>query len=177
MPEKNSIQYLLKAIEDEEYKLPEFQRGYVWTSRQVKEYLNSLYRGYPTGSFLIWKTPKVQKTRGGNKNTDNKFYNLILDGQQRLTSLYALFKGVPPSFYEGEKLYFNLYFNLDTEEFVYYMEKRMKGKMEWVPVTEFFKHDSAGEFIEKTLSLEAKEYYINNLTRKVKRCQEPFIVI
>lgn len=78
---------------------------------------------------MIWKTPQSQKIRGIEANSDSKFYKLILDGQQRLTSLYALFKGCPPPFYEGEKLFFNIYFNLDTEEFVYYMEKIMKGNI------------------------------------------------
>ena len=163
-----SIQDLLKGVESEEYKLPEFQRGYVWKSKQVKEYIDSLYRGYPTGSFLIWKTPQAHKVRsrdGAHNNSDNKFYQLILDGQQRLTSLYALFRGTPPPFYEGEELFFNLYFNLDTEEFRYYMQTIMKDKMEWIPVTDFFKHDGAARFIEKAPSSESKDYYIKNLSK------------
>ena len=164
MADTRKVYDLLRSIDLKEYILPEFQRGYVWTQRQVKEYLNSLYRDYPTGSFLIWKTPQSQKIRGSESNSDSKYYKLILDGQQRLTSLYALFKGCPPPFYEGEKLFFNIYFNLDTEEFVYYMEKKMKGNIEWIPVTEFLKHEDAGNFIASAPDY-ARSYYIENLTK------------
>src|SRR3989344_4510015 len=135
MASTRTVGELLKDIELQEFILPEFQRGYIWTPKQVKEYLDSLYHAYPSGSFLIWKTPQAQKTRGKPVQTESKYYKLILDGQQRITSLYALFFGKPPPFYEGENLYFNLYFNLQTEEFSYYMEKKMKGNYEWIPVT------------------------------------------
>jgi len=167
MADTRKVNELLSSIDLKEYILPEFQRGYVWTQKQVKEYLNSLYRNYPTGSFLIWKTPQSQKIRGAEVNNDNKYYKLILDGQQRLTSLYALFKASPPPFYEGEKLFFNIYFNLDTEEFVYYMEKKMKGNIEWIPVTEFLKYGDVGKFIASTAD-SIRTYYNNNLTKLIK---------
>ena len=167
MADTRKVHELLRSIDLREYILPEFQRGYVWKQQQVKEYLNSLYRDYPTGSFLIWKTPQSQKIRGPEPNSENKYYKLILDGQQRLTSLYAIFKGCPPPFYEGEKLFFNIYFNLDTEEFVYYMEKIMKGNIEWIPVTEFLKFEDAGNFIAEAPE-NAKNYYVENLTKLIK---------
>lgn len=167
MADTRKVCELLRSIDLKEYILPEFQRGYVWTQKQVKEYLDSLYRNYPTGSFLIWKTPQSQKTRGTVGNSENKFYKLILDGQQRLTSLYALFNGFPPPFYEGEKLFFNIYFNLDTEEFTYYMEKKMKGNIEWIPVTEFLKYGDVGKFIASTTD-SARSYYSENLTKLIK---------
>jgi len=90
-----------------------------------------------------------------------------LDGQQRLTSLYALFNGHPPPFYEGEKLFFDIFFNLDTEEFVYYMEKKMKGNVEWIPVTEFLKFGDVGKYIAST-SDTTRTYYSENLTKLIK---------
>ncbi len=168
MSDRINIQNLLKDIDNQEFILPEFQRGYVWKPWQVKEYVQSLYKAYPTGSFLIWKTPNAQKARGGKGNDDNKYYQLILDGQQRLTSLYALFNGSPPPFYEGEHLYFDLYFNLDTEEFVYYMEKRMKDKPEWIAITQFLQVGDVGKFINYTRDDDVKAYYSNNLTKLIK---------
>lgn len=167
MADTRKVHELLRSIDLKEYILPEFQRGYVWTPKQVKEYLTSLYRRYPSGSFLIWKTPQSQKSRGGEADNENKYYKLILDGQQRLTSLYALFNGAPPPFYEGEKLFFNIYFNLDTEEFVYYMEKKMKGSIEWIPVTEFLRYGDVGKFIAST-SDNARTYYNENLSKLIK---------
>jgi uncharacterized protein with ParB-like and HNH nuclease domain len=58
------IKALIQGIDDGAYILPEFQRGYVWTSDQVNSYVNSLYKGYPTGHFLIWKTKAPPKFRG-----------------------------------------------------------------------------------------------------------------
>jgi hypothetical protein len=163
------VNELLRDIDQHQYILPEFQRGYVWTRKQVKEYLTSMYRGYPTGSFLIWKTPESQKVRGDASRADNKFYRLILDGQQRLTSLYALFKGTPPPFYEGEKLFFNIYFNLDTEDFVYYMQTKMKGNPEWIPVTEFLQFGDVGKFIASFMDQpDVMSYYNANLTKLLK---------
>jgi hypothetical protein len=133
------IHELISEIEKKDYILPEFQRGYVWNREQVKEYLASLYRGYPTGSFLIWKTPNPGLVRGGAPDNDGGSFQLILDGQQRLTSIYTLVKGEPPPFYEGEKLYFDIWFNVQTEQFSYFKALEMKGHPEWIAVTPFLK--------------------------------------
>lgn len=143
--------------------LPEFQRGYTWNRQQVRSYLASLYREYPTGSFLIWKTPEPQKIRGTFAEGDIKFFQLILDGQQRLTSIYTLMEGTAPPFYEGEELYFNLHFNVLTEEFVYYKPSQMKGKVEWLPITKFFQM-GLGTFLkgDGPLTPEQRAFYMDN---------------
>ena len=117
--------------------LPEFQRGYVWKPDQVKRYLLSLYRKYPTGHFLIWKT--YNPLHGGRiAPSENSFSRLILDGQQRLTSVFTLFEGNPPAFYEGETLYFDLYFHLIEEDFQFYQKGKMAGDPLWIAATPFF---------------------------------------
>lgn len=146
-----TISDLISEIDKQQLILPEFQRGYVWKQQQVREFVRSLYRGYPTGSFLLWKTPDPGLIRSSEPvNGDRKYFNLILDGQQRLTSIYTVLKGEAPPFYEGEKLFFNLYFNLQNEDFAYYKPIAMKGRPEWVPVTEFFQQGIAGFFGEKS---------------------------
>jgi len=132
-----SISDLIKEIKVGELVLPEFQRGYIWTPEQVKSYVRSLYRKYPTGHFLIWKTYSPQQSRGQSPPTENSYSRLILDGQQRLTSVYSLFEGKPPAFYEGETLFFNLYFNLATEEFEFYQKVKMANDPLWIAVTPF----------------------------------------
>jgi len=135
------ISDLLKEIKSGELMLPEFQRGFVWKRRQIKEYITSLYKGYPTGSFLVWKTPQPQKMRGEIRQTESKYYNLILDGQQRLTTIYVAFSGEAPPFYEGDLDLqdFNIYFNLQTEEFMYYKPSAMNNNIEWLSILDFFK--------------------------------------
>lgn len=83
----STISELLTEIEKGELILPEFQRGFVWSSTKVKNYIDSIYRNFPTGNFLIWKTYKPQKYRGDSKDSNAQYYRLILDGQQRLTAL------------------------------------------------------------------------------------------
>jgi hypothetical protein len=142
-----TIRDLISEIDKRQMILPEFQRGYVWSQTQVREFVRSLYRGYPTGSFLIWKTPDPGLIRADTPvGDDSKYFNLILDGQQRLTSIYTLVTGEAPPFYEGEKLFFNLHFNLQSEEFAYYKKQAMSGRPEWVPVTEFFRQGVAAYF-------------------------------
>ena len=113
MHEVRSIQDLLSQISRDEILLPEFQRGYVWNKDQVRGLMQSLYRKHPTGHLLIWRTYKPSLVRGGEALHDGHSL-LLLDGQQRLTTLYVLFKGAAPKFYEGESLFFNLYFNMQT---------------------------------------------------------------
>ena len=162
---EKSIKEILHSIDNDEYTIPEFQRGYVWNSTQVKEFFRSLYLGYPSGSFLIWKTKEPSKIRGDQKETNSVFHQLILDGQQRLTTIYTIFKGKTPDWYEGVSLRTDLYFNLKTEEFEYFMQRKMSNKPEWLNVSEFLSDGGVESFIPKleTLSEEHKKYYLNNL--------------
>lgn len=136
-----SIDALMNEIEKDVYFLPEFQRGYVWTTDKIKKYFQSLYEGYPTGTFLIWKTPNPSKMRGDVQAGAKNDKLLILDGQQRLTTLYAFLKGRLPFWFEGKDIRTDLYFNLEAEdtedEFQYYAKTRMEGKREWINVPIF----------------------------------------
>jgi Uncharacterized conserved protein len=163
MAGETKVSDLIKDIRQGGLILPEFQRGYVWKSNQVRSYLNSLYRGYPTGSFLIWKTPTPPKVRGDLPSDETKSYRLILDGQQRLTSVYVLMEGEAPPFYEGEKLFFNLHFNVLKEEFAFYKKSEMHGNPQWVPVTGFFKQGLA-PFIQSR-SPEIRDFYLDNFDK------------
>ena len=91
----STIAELLFEIEKRELILPEFQRGFVWSLSKVKNYIESIYRNYPTGHFLIWKTYKPQKHRADTKGSNTQYNRLILDGQERLTALHTVFRGEP----------------------------------------------------------------------------------
>ena len=132
MHEVRSINDLLSQISRGEILLPEFQRGYVWNRNQVRGLMQSLYRKHPTGHLLIWRTYKPSLVRGGEAARDGHSL-LLLDGQQRLTTLYVLFKGEAPRFYEGESLFFDLFFNVQTEEFRFWQKLRMKKQscLDW----------------------------------------------
>ncbi len=138
MHEVRSIQDLLSQIRRGEILLPEFQRGYVWSRAQVRGLAQSLYRKHPTGHLLIWKTYKPSAVRGGEVRGDGHSL-LLLDGQQRLTSLHVLFEGKAPPFYEGESLFFDLYFNIQTEEFRFWQKTLMNKNPAWMSVHEFLR--------------------------------------
>ncbi len=91
---------ILNNVDNEALALPVFQRGYVWKRRQVKDLMNSLYRGYPVGSLLTWTTRVEQaEVRGDNQTGKSGAIDLLLDGQQRVTSLYGIVRGKPPVFF------------------------------------------------------------------------------
>lgn len=144
-----NITELLTSIDRGDYLIPEFQRGYVWNANQVKGFINSLYKGYPSGSFLIWKTEKPSETRGVVDNHNLVYKNLILDGQQRLTTIYTIFKGKTPAWYEGVSLRTDLYFNLETEIFQYYKLREMQGKKEWIHVSDYLINGSLTGFMSR----------------------------
>jgi hypothetical protein len=95
---EKTVLELVSAIERRELVLPEMQREYVWTGPQVRDLLDSLYRGYPSGVILTWQTNDAVELSDFAVATDGpKSGNpmLLLDGQQRLTSLSAVIRGIP----------------------------------------------------------------------------------
>lgn len=147
------IKTILAQIDIGTFALPEFQRGYVWNRDQVRKMITSLYKGYPIGSLLVWTT----KTDGATVRGDGELYpgtvKLLLDGQQRITSLYGIIKGFPPKFFDGNSTAFTgLYFNLKEQEFEFFSPLKMKDNPFWINVTELMKSGS-GAFIGKIFNL------------------------
>ena len=165
MHEVRAVHDLLNQIKHGEILLPEFQRGYVWNRDQVRGLMQSLYRKHPTGHLLIWRTYKPAAVRDGAKPPDGHSL-LLLDGQQRLTTLYVLFKGEAPRFYEGESLFFDLYFNVQTEEFRFWQKSRMENNPAWIGVHEFLNEglDALLERLDK-LDVDVREVIQDNLSR------------
>jgi hypothetical protein len=132
----------LEAIEHLELVLPEFQREYVWGLEQAKQLMVSLYRGYPTGSLLFWETanPPAIKNNALPKNYVGRV-RVLLDGQQRLTTLYLFIKGEIPPYYTSEDLMHDprdLYFHLVDRDFEYYGPIKMGKDPFWIRVVDFF---------------------------------------
>jgi hypothetical protein len=92
------VHELVAKIERKELQLPEMQRQYVWTKTKVRDLLDSLYRGYPSGTILAWEPAGEVETRAFAVATDASPGStplLLLDGQQRLTSLSSVLRGEP----------------------------------------------------------------------------------
>jgi hypothetical protein len=149
------IRTLIDRIQTQDIVLPEFQREYVWRLDQVKELMVSLYKEYPIGSILIWETQTPPDLKGFNTTTQKQrgTYQVILDGQQRLTALYLLLKDNPPPFYKETEIENDprqLYFNLLTGEFRYYQVSVMSLDKSWISVKDVFlgKINAAGIALE-----------------------------
>jgi len=109
------IHTLVDMYKRGELRLPEIQRHYVWRATRVRDLLDSLYRGYPSGSILMWETDEPVPTREGaieQATTAFAGRKLLLDGQQRLTSLTAVLNGDSISV-RGRKRPIDILFNLE----------------------------------------------------------------
>lgn len=110
-----TVEELVSKIERGELRLPEMQRRYVWRSTRVRDLLDSLYRGYPSGAILIWETDEpVPEQPFAVAQQANPYAKtqLLLDGQQRLTSLSAVIRGKPVQV-NGRVRPIELLFNLE----------------------------------------------------------------
>lgn len=110
-----TVEELVGMIERGELRLPEMQRSFVWRSTRVRDLLDSLYRGYPSGAILVWETDeKVPLQDFAVAQAQNPYQStrLLLDGQQRLTSLSAVVRGKPVTV-RGRTKPIDLLFNLE----------------------------------------------------------------
>jgi hypothetical protein len=110
-----TVEELVSKIERGQLRLPEMQRRYVWKSTRVRDLLDSLYRGYPSGAILLWETDEdvpLQDMAVSQQSNPYQATQLLLDGQQRLTSLSAVIRGEPFKV-RGRKRPLELLFNLE----------------------------------------------------------------
>lgn len=137
---------ILDQVDMGSIALPQFQRGYVWSRDQVRKLMRSVYLGYPVGSLLMWETHTESANARGDAPLAAGTVKLLLDGQQRITSLYGVIRGRPPAFFDGDATRFlKLYFNLETEEFEFYGPVKMRDDAHWIDVTELMQA-GAGQF-------------------------------
>lgn len=139
------ISTILDHIDSGHMALPEFQRGYVWNRDQVKGLFDSLYRRHPIGSLLVWVTESKSAEYRGDAPLAAGVVKLLLDGQQRITSLYGVVRGCPPKFFDGNKASFSgLRFNLENEVFEFYQPNKMQSDPLWIDVTDLMKKGTSG---------------------------------
>ncbi len=110
-----SVKSLVDMVERSELVLPQIQRQYVWRAPRVRDLIDSLYRGYPSGSILVWESADpvaARETAVGQRQSPFESQKLLLDGQQRLTSLTAVLSGKQVTV-KGRKRPIDILFNLD----------------------------------------------------------------
>lgn len=151
------ISTILDHIDSGYMALPVFQRGYVWTREQVRALFNSLYHRFPVGNLLIWATPSERADHRGDQALRPGVVQFLLDGQQRMTSIYGVVRGRPPAFFEGHAAAFTgLYFNLKSEEFAFHQPMKMRNDPLWIDVTSVMQQ---GHVAHDSLVGEATSYH------------------
>src|SRR6185436_17058804 len=99
------ISTILDKIDEKQLFVPAFQREYVWKRDDVKQLVDSLIKEYPTGTMLTWETASPPELKGAHKyDSKQGSVRILLDGQQRVTSLYMLIRGEIPPYYTSVEI-------------------------------------------------------------------------
>ena len=139
------VSTILDHIDSGDMALPKFQRGYVWNRDQVRSLMASLYHRHPVGSLLVWATSADSASHRGEQELAPGVVRLLLDGQQRITSLYGIIRGEPPAFFDGDaRAFTDLYFHIGGAEFRFYQRLLMQDDPLWVNVSELMQEGHAG---------------------------------
>ena len=113
-----TVRELVDMVGRGELRLPEMQRRYVWRATRVRDLIDSLYRGYPSGAVLVWETDQDAPTRDldvAQSKSAFQTHKLLLDGQQRVTSLRAVLCDEPIKV-RGRKKPIDILVNLEHPE-------------------------------------------------------------
>lgn len=153
-PRKVTFDDLLEGVDKSIIQIPPFQREFVWSPKDICYLLDSIYRGYPIGSFIFWKTSRRlphHREIGGiklNEIPSGSLIDYVLDGQQRITSLYAAIRGAS---IDGDKYIF--YFNLNKGRFkaerCYEDGPKKANQQNLIPVNKLFV-ESRSEYMKYT---------------------------
>lgn len=144
-PNSLSVGAILGLIASGDIAIPEIQRPFVWKKTQVRDLLDSLYKGYPTGYLIIWKNPDV-RLKDGKISAGKK---ILIDGQQRVTALMTAISGIPVTNSNYRKERIKIAFDpfqafsedQDAEIFAVQDSSHLKSKR-WIPdVADVFRND------------------------------------
>lgn len=149
------IRQIIDKINDNQLFVPAFQREYVWKRQDAKALFSSLIKGYPTGTLLTWETTNPPELKGKKKHSaEMGSVKLILDGQQRITTIYMLLEGKLPPYYTQSDItnnIFDLYVNLRSLDLEYYQPKTMDNNDLWVKLTDIFQGSIKSSNVRKAL--------------------------
>jgi len=154
-PLSGHIEQLFGYIDLGDLGLPDLQRPFVWSNSKVRDLFDSLYKGYPIGSYLLWRNSNLNgKTHhiGTDKKEHDEPNLLIIDGQQRLTALYSVFRDrfVKDENYQDRKIVIS--FNPVTEEFKV-ADASTERNLEFINnISELFTKSSTRTFINNYLA-------------------------
>ena len=172
-----SISSILGYIDAGDIAIPEIQRPFVWKGKQVRDLIDSLYNGYPTGYLIIWQNPDV-KLKNGERSIGKK---ILIDGQQRVTALMTAIGGYPVLNENYEQKQIAIAFNplAKGEEELFAVRTPAHDKSSfWIPDisvvfrADFDSYEFINSYAEKNPAVDKKELNkaINKLL-SIKNCQ------
>lgn len=149
------ISIALDKIDEKQLFVPAFQREYVWKRDDAKELIDSLIKEYPTGTMLTWETNNPPELKGPHRYHEKQgAVRILLDGQQRLTTLYMLIRGELPPYYTAPEIINDtrgLHVNVETLELEYYKKQKMENDPRWQNLTDIFQRKVRAKDIVRTL--------------------------
>ncbi len=149
------ISTILDKIDEKQLFIPAFQREYVWKREDAKQLIDSLIKEYPVGTMLTWETSNPPELKGPHKyNVNQGAIRVLLDGQQRITTLYMLIRNQIPPYYHATEIINdtrNLYTNLETLELSYYMKTKMENNPLWQNITDVFQRKVRAKDVVRAL--------------------------
>jgi hypothetical protein len=178
-PKPDSKEYsdLISEIKKGKIKIPKFQRDFIWSLEKTAQLLDSILKGYPIGTFILWET---EEQLNGIKNIgdfklptlENEIIQYVLDGQQRITSLFAVYLGEKIQKTDYKNIYINLEIDIDnSDEQIIVTEKPEEG--EYITLYELLDSD-----LKKFLKLTGKSQKSEKiLTYKVLFTNYQFSVV
>lgn len=176
------ISTILDKIDENQLFVPAFQREYVWKREHAKELLDSLMKDYPTGTMLTWETANPPELKGPHQYHENQgAVRILLDGQQRITTLYMLIRGEIPPYYTAAEIVQDtrgLHVNLESGELEYFSRQKMEKDPRWQNITDVFQkkvraRDIYRELEERGETVDrAREDLIEEHVRSLERILE-----
>ncbi|MFG2800285.1 GmrSD restriction endonuclease domain-containing protein [Streptomyces pseudovenezuelae] len=166
-----SIRQLIQAVSDGRVRIPAFQRGFVWDADRVAQLMDSIYKGYPFGALLFWRTRAELKTERDlgpfhlPPRPDDYPIDYVLDGQQRLTSIFGVFQTelTPSGRADWADIYFDYRVDADAQESLFVpLTAAEIDPDRYFPLNVFFdasKYGSAFRALPETVTPKIDELY------------------
>lgn len=183
-----TVNGLVESIALGKIGLPDLQRPFVWPNKKVRDLLDSMYRGYPVGYLLFWENPTFDEGKAiGSKKKQVAPQTLVIDGQQRLTSLYAVLKDEQVVRENFSKESIQIAFHPLEEEFKV-ADAAIKRDPAWIPDVSILWNGGPGLFqIAKShidglsknreVSAEEEETIQQSITRLTQIADFPFTAL
>ena len=170
---------LLSRIQHGEIALPDIQRPFVWSNARVRDLFDSMYKGFPVGYLLLWSSGAGAGAKQiGTDDKQTAPALLIVDGQQRLTSLYAVITGTPVVRKDYSKAQIRVAFRPDDQTFEV-TDAAVRNDPEFIPdISEVFRgafHSFVNHYLEKVekyRGVELDEAEKNRLVENIDRLKD-----